>query len=247
MLNISRTRFQKDIVAEFAGPARGSGKVIILCDGLPTVPSKKSLMLFLAKKGYWVFHPRYRGTWESDGVFLQRSPEKDILDVINGIQKGKIVDVWNKKAYQLKPKRIYIIGSSFGGTAALLASKDDKVSRVVAFCPVVDWKKQGAADINSHYHLSRLAFGNAYRAPRKNWDKLKSGSFYNPVTQSHELDGRKIFIIHAKDDRVVSWRPVQKFSRLIGAPTFFVKKGGHFGLGAVTQPRFYRQIKKFLK
>jgi len=58
-----RTRFKKDIVAEFLPPARlgKKQKLIVLCDGMPSIPRKQSLMEFLSGKGYWVFYPRYRG------------------------------------------------------------------------------------------------------------------------------------------------------------------------------------------
>src|SRR5579884_2912321 len=87
-----RTRFKKEIVAEFLPPIRRSRKhkVIILCDGMPSVPSKQPLAEFLARHGYWVFYPRWRGAWESDGTFLEKSPAEDIADVISGIEKGRI-------------------------------------------------------------------------------------------------------------------------------------------------------------
>ncbi len=63
-----RTRFAKDIVCEFLPPSRPQklDKVVILADGMPSVPSKKSVLEYFSKKGFWVFHPRYRGAWESD-------------------------------------------------------------------------------------------------------------------------------------------------------------------------------------
>ena len=56
-----RTRFDNDILAEFLPPsrARKTQKLIILCDGMPSIPRKQPLMEFLAGKGYWVFYPRY--------------------------------------------------------------------------------------------------------------------------------------------------------------------------------------------
>jgi hypothetical protein len=48
-----RTRFKKEIVAEFLPPAhpRKKQRIIILCDGMPSVPRKQPLMTFLAGKG----------------------------------------------------------------------------------------------------------------------------------------------------------------------------------------------------
>jgi alpha-beta hydrolase superfamily lysophospholipase len=84
-----RTRFQKEIVAEFLLPARSSKqqKAIILCDGMPSIPRKQSLAEFLSKQGYWVFYPRWRGAWESGGQFLEKSPHLDILDIVSELPK----------------------------------------------------------------------------------------------------------------------------------------------------------------
>jgi hypothetical protein len=80
-----RTRFKKEIVAEFLPPLRAKKKqrLIILCDGLPSIPRKQSLAESLAAKGFWVIYPRYRGTWESDGEFLEKSPHEDVLELLD--------------------------------------------------------------------------------------------------------------------------------------------------------------------
>jgi len=135
-----RTRFAKNIVAEFLPPLRATKrhKVIILCDGMPSIPRKQPFAEFLAGKGYWVIYPRYRGAWESGGVFLARSPHLDILDVIAELPSG-LRDAAFGKTFALSPSAIYVIGGSFGGPSALLCSLDPRVTRVVANCPVVDW------------------------------------------------------------------------------------------------------------
>jgi len=84
-----RTRFRQQILAEFLPPTRErkTQKVVILCDGMPSIPRKQSLSEFLATKGFWVIYPRYRGAWESDGHFLEKSPHQDILDIIDDLPK----------------------------------------------------------------------------------------------------------------------------------------------------------------
>jgi pimeloyl-ACP methyl ester carboxylesterase len=135
-----RTRFREQIVAEFLPPKRErkTQKLIILCDGMPSIPRKQSLSEFLAATGFWVIYPRYRGTWESGGEFLKQSPHEDILDIIADLPK-ELEEIAFGQRFRLSPKQIFVIGGSFGGAAALLASLDPKVSRVIANCPVVDW------------------------------------------------------------------------------------------------------------
>src|SRR5690349_8209155 len=114
-----RTRIKKDIVAEFLPPVRRSRKqkVIVLCDGMPSIPRKQGLASFLSDKGFWVFYPRYRGAWESGGQFLARSPHQDILDAIDALKKP-IIDVTFGKRFRVEAEEIFVIGGSFGGAAA---------------------------------------------------------------------------------------------------------------------------------
>src|ERR1700757_2992464 len=129
-MQMFRTRFARDIVTEFLPPARRRKmqRVIILCDGMPGIPRKQPLMEFLSAKGYWVFYPRYRGAWESGGKFLERSPHLDILDVVDELPKG-VCELAFGKRFALKPDEIFVIGGSFGGAAAILASLDDRVKK----------------------------------------------------------------------------------------------------------------------
>ncbi len=239
-----RTRFARDIVAEFMVPARPSKKVIILCDGMPTVPSKRALMAFFAAKGYWVFHPRYRGSWESGGSFLKKSPHLDILDVINALPRG-FTDIMTKKRYRIKPEALYLLGGSFGGPAIILASRDKRVTKGVTFCPVVDWKK--IVRINSALRKVREGFGPAYRFTMKDWNKLESGKFYSPAHETKTVDGSKLLIIQARDDKSVAWRPVAQFAKAVGAQLWLMKTGGHLSTSLTMKPKFYRRINKFLK
>jgi esterase/lipase len=140
MHGMFRMRFKKEILAEFLPPSRPQKKtkVIILCDGMPSIPRKQPLAEFLSRHGYWVVYPRYRGAWESGGVFLQKSPHQDILDIVDELPKG-VRDIAFGEKFSLSPEDIFVIGTSFGGPAAILSSSDSRIKRVIAICPVVDW------------------------------------------------------------------------------------------------------------
>lgn len=135
-----RTRFKKQIVAEFLPPSRPhrKQKLIILCDGMPSIPRKQSLAEFLAQKGFWVIYPRYRGAWESGDTFLAKSPHQHILDILDQFPTG-LEEIAFGRRFRLAPDQVFVIGGSFGGAAAILLSLDPRVKRVVANCTVVDW------------------------------------------------------------------------------------------------------------
>ncbi len=247
-----RTRFAKDIVAEFLPPSRPRKRqrVIILCDGMPGIPRKQMLSDWLAGKGYWVFYPRYRGAWESDGQFLARSPQEDILDVIEGL-KRPIRDAAFGKVFSVQPDQVFVIGGSFGGTAAILCSLDPRVKRVVANCPVVDWsilRSALRAETTNRSYVAYLrdAFGHGYRLSEKNWNKLYSGTFFNPLHHADEIDSSKIMMFHAKDDPSIPWRSVDNFASKTGVKLKLFARGGH-GRTEILVQKYWPEIKRFFE
>lgn len=239
-------------MAEFLPPARPRKKheVIILCDGMPSIPRKQPLSEFLSRQGYWVFYPRYRGAWESDGNFMERSPHEDILDVIDELPKGMRDAAFGKKFF-VSPRRIFVIGGSFGGAAAILSSLDSRVSRVIANCPVVDWRilagsERAETSRKNYAAYIREAFGRGYRLSDKNWKKLQSGKFFNPAHHADEIDSSKIMMFHAKDDPFVPWRSVERFARRTGVQLNLLSRGGHLSTEMIVQ-KYWQKINAFLK
>jgi pimeloyl-ACP methyl ester carboxylesterase len=47
--------------------------------------------------------------------------------------------IWEAISLRLAAYDVFVIGGSFGGAAALLASLDPRVKKVIANCAVVDW------------------------------------------------------------------------------------------------------------
>ncbi len=252
MPHMFRTRFARDIVAEFLPPARARkrSRVIILCDGMPGMPRKQPLAEWLARKGYWVFYPRYRGAWESGGQFLARSPHEDILEVIDGLKKP-IGELAFGKIFNVEPDEVFIIGGSFGGAAAILCSLDARVKRVIANCPVVDWsilRSALRAETTNQSYVTYLqeAFGQGYRLTEKNWNKLHTGTFFNPIHHVDEIDASKILMFHAKDDPSVPWRSVDRFAKKTGVKLKLLTRGGHLSTEYVVQ-KYWPEIKEFFE
>jgi pimeloyl-ACP methyl ester carboxylesterase len=245
-----RTRFKSEIVAEFLPPARTRKKqrVIILCDGMPSIPRKQGLCEFLAAKGFWVVYPRYRGAWESDGQFLKRSPHEDVVDVVDELPKG-LREIAFGRRFALSPDQIFVIGGSFGGAAAILASLDSRVNKVVANCPVTDWRildrSEKIETTNENYAVYiRSAFGNAYRLSNANWEKLRSGNFYSPWQRRAEIDSAKVMMIHAMDDPHVPYEGSVRFAEETGVKLKSVGRGGHLSTERVVR-KHWKEIGKF--
>jgi dipeptidyl aminopeptidase/acylaminoacyl peptidase len=247
-----RTRFKKEILTEFLPPAHATRKqrVIVLCDGMPSIPRKQPLAEFLAAKGYWVFYPRYRGAWESGGEFLARSPHEDILDVIAGLQR-EFREVAFKQRFRVNADEIFVIGGSFGGAAAILASLDDRVKRAVANCPVVDWgilRKVEKAETSNPSYAGYIheSFGACYRLSERNWRKLYSGKFYSPAHHADEVNPSKIIMFHAQDDPSVPYQSVVKFAKRTGVKLKLLRRGGHLSTDMIVR-KYWPQIQRFFE
>ena len=245
-----RARFKREIVAEFLPPARSIKRqqAIILCDGMPSMPRKQPLVEYLSRKGYWVFYPRWRGAWESGGQFLARSPHQDILDIVSELPKGFRELAFGRK-FRCSPEKIFVIGGSFGGAAAILSSLDPRITKVIANCPVVDWsilrKEQKKETSNPSYAAYiRAAFGNGYRLSARNWNKLRGGIFYNPEYHLKDLTPSKVLMFHAKDDPYIPWKLVDSFARRASIKLNLLPRGGHLRTESVVQ-KYWPQIKRF--
>lgn len=217
---------------------------------MPGIPRKQPLAEWLARKGYWVFYPRYRGAWESGGEFLARSPHEDVLDVISGL-KRPIRDAAFGDVFNVEPDEVFVIGGSFGGTAAILCSLDPRVKRVIANCPVVDWSILRSAlraetTNRSYVAYLREAFGQGYRLSEKNWNRLYSGTFFNPIQHAEEIDPSKIMMFHAKDDPSIPWRTVDKFAKKTGVKLKLFARGGHGRTEFLVQ-KYWPEIKRFFE
>lgn len=247
-----RTRFKKEIVAEFLPPVRAGRKnrVIILCDGMPGLPRKQPLMEFLAAKGYWVFYPRYRGAWESGGEFLEKPPHQDVLDVIEELPKGFRELAFGRRFRVAKPE-VYVIGGSFGGATSILCSLDPRVRKVIANCAVVDWSilpvEEKTETSNPNYPAYiREAFGNGYRLSDKNWRKLGRGDFFNPTHHVPEITSSKILMFHCKDDPHVPYESARRFADQTGARLRSFARGGHASTELMVR-KHWKEIAKFFR
>lgn len=247
-----RTRFKKEIVAEFLPPARPGKRqrLILLCDGMPGMPRKQSLAEFLSRKGYWVIYPRWRGAWESGGQFLALPPQQDLADIMDELPRG-LRELAFGRRFRLSPDEIFVIGGSFGGAAAILASLDQRVKKVVANCPVVDWRiltrEQKKETSNPSYPAYiRAAFGNGYRLSARHWNKLRSGVFFNPTHHLRELTPAKILIFHAQDDPYVPWRSVARFAAAADIKLRLFRRGGHLSTERVVRT-YWPQIAGFFR
>src|ERR1700751_3713416 len=93
-------------VASGAGP-HGT---VILAHGLPGYESSGDLAQSIRRAGWNVLFFHYRGTWGVGGTFSQSSAIEDTAEVVRFLR-----DPPNAAKYRADPKRLVLIGHSFGG------------------------------------------------------------------------------------------------------------------------------------
>ncbi len=250
-ITIHRTRIGKDIIADFVIPPtttlRKKGRVAIIAKGVPSMPGASEFLTFLATQGFYAILPRYRGTWESSGMFLKREPTEDIKEVLDALEKP-FVSLYEKKAHAFpKNPKVYLLVGSFGGPSGFFLSSDPRVNAVFAYSPVVDWRKETKVEPLDRFVLdTKMAFGEGYRFAKNGLDKLKTGAFYNPVMARERIVPEKVHIFHAKDDTIVAYEPVEKFAQKIGAHMTSYPKGGHGGASSLMEPRTWKKVMRVI-
>lgn len=228
----------KDIIFEFSSNKENKG-VVIICDGLPSVPKQKELISDFSNQGFFVIYPRYRGTWESDGEFLKESPAKDIKDIINLIKTGKITELYADKEFEIKNKNIYLLGSSFGGTVALSLADNEDVSKVVALSPVVDFSRHNSdgneQDLVWLGSFIKKAFGQGYRFSNENWQKMTRGDIFNPPQKLDKEKSEKILVLYDKSDESINYNKIEGYCSANNIKTVEIKDLGHLSFSKLSE------------
>ena len=168
---------------------------------------------------------------------------------MEGLSRGwKTLTLDRVQKFRIKPRKIILLAGSFGGPAALLNSRDPRVTRVVAVSPVVDWRVMGKREkLPKLKQFIRVAYGNGYRFSDSDWEKLQMGNFYNPMTNQQAIDAKKVLLVHARNDEVVPARTVEKFSAETGCRLIMLTHGGHLSTRGILEPNLWPKIRAFLK
>lgn len=234
---IYRTKLN-GLIAEFAFlEGLMPTQAVILCDGLPSAPYRKETIESLAKQGFLVFYPHYRGTWESEGEFLLKSPVEDVKLVVESIKSGHIQELFADRIFDFQIDKIYLIGVSFGGSVVLSASSLQGINKVISFCPVVNFRTFGTKypeqDLRHMGDFMKVAFTNGYRFDSTNWNKLLEGSILDPVGSVEKTDPKNIIIVQCEDDTTVNYHPVVEFAEKFGIQCKLLPTGGHFSFSKI--------------
>jgi dipeptidyl aminopeptidase/acylaminoacyl peptidase len=173
----------------------GPGALVVLPHGGPFSQDSNSFDTFsayLANKGYIVFQPNFRGSSGYGHQFLTQAVgqygmamQDDITDGTQYLIEQKIAD----------PKRICIMGASYGGYAALLgaARTPDLYQCSISFAGISDLRELRSSYRNyTNYNLAKKQLG-------EDNDLLEQNSPLNMVKQIKV----PVLLLHGTEDRSV--------------------------------------------
>ena len=173
----------------------GPHGTVMLLHGLPGYEINGDLAQSIRRAGWNVLIFNYRGTWGSAGTFSQSSAIEDTATVVRFLR-----DPANVATYRIDPRRLVIVGHSFGGfLAGYVGSHDPDIS---------------AIGIISATNLGRINFDPKERDTRlKRWQ-----------TQLHPVHGATASDLFAEAERhVKDWDYVQWADGLRTRPVLLVE------------------------
>jgi len=125
VLTIPSNGLEMDAFLYLAAGSRPHGTVVLL-HGLPGYEMNGDLAQSIRRAGWNVLIFNYRGTWGSTGTFSQSSAIEDTAAVVRFLR-----DPANVATYRIDPRRLVIIGHSFGGfLAGYVGSHDPDISAI---------------------------------------------------------------------------------------------------------------------
>jgi dipeptidyl aminopeptidase/acylaminoacyl peptidase len=167
----------------------------------------------LASRGYAVLQPQFRGSDGFGRKFVEagygqwgRKMQTDLSDGVRHLASQGVID----------PKRVCIMGASYGGYAALAgATLDPGVYR----CAV---SVNGVSDLPMMLAAEARVAGGSDRANIRYWSRFMGASFrqrgeldaVSPARQAAKADG-PILLIHGKDDTVVPYQQSAEMHRAL--------------------------------
>jgi dipeptidyl aminopeptidase/acylaminoacyl peptidase len=195
---------------------------------------------FLANRGYAVIQPNFRGSTGYGETFLRKGQgqmgfamQDDITDGVNWLVNQGIAD----------PKKICIVGASYGGYAAMWGVvKDPDFYRCAISIAGVSNLRREVNDFG----------GNVYSRTHKNsWNKMTPD--FKAVSPIYSVDKIEVplMLIHGRKDVTVDYKQsviMEKAMRKAGKPVEFVllPKADHYFTREPDRLLLLQQMESFL-
>lgn len=224
---------------------------IILLPGFPSSNIFDDKISYFYEKGFNVFVPRYLGSFQSEGKFLEKDPILDLNTFISFIKKGKTINLWDMKKISFQTGKIFLVGGSLGGSVALaLSAQSKEVNGAILASPVFDFekhnKKYREQDLDQMTAFVRRAFKNLYRYNFKSLTKKLLGYFSFIKKNYVKKLNIPILVFHDPSDKSISIEHSRKIKKELNNITLIETDTGH-GLSSKLLEKYSSKIDEFLK
>lgn len=203
------------------------------------------IVQFIASRGYAVLQPEFRGSTGYGKAFVESGYGQWGHKMQDDLDDG--VD-WLIRSGKVDPKRVCIMGGSYGGYAALWGAirNPEKYRCAVSFAGVSDLRVQLR---NNRKSFSATRYFKQWRTKVAGPGKVDLAAV-SPITYAAQLKV-PVFIAHGEDDSVVS---ASQSHAMVNALTkahanvtsMFYKSGEHTWGNAADLEDFLRRLEAFL-
>ena len=222
-------------------------KTIIILPGFPFPGVDKEDRDFLSSKGYNVFFVFYPGTYQSEGLFLENSPVKEISEFISYIKKGQITSLWDDSTKEFNSENLFLFGGSFSGPICLALSNHKDIDKIYLSSPVLDFNKHNIEgdeqELKNLTNFVKRAYKNIFRF---DFDDISERmTQFEEFSQKGYLDkiSKPILISHDPNDKTVSIKHAKNLIKLKPEIKLIEHSFGHSN-GLL--PKIWDRIGKFL-
>jgi len=243
--------YYKSIFFEFALQDRVADAIIILLE-FPTKNEHEELIKLFYDRGYNVFVPFYRGSYQSGGVFLSKNPIDDLISFMKNLEKGSVKELDNMKKMSFKTNKKLLIGNSFGGAVACgLVAKYPVFSHLILVSPIWDFQKLNEKgdeiNLNNLGLLVKRAYKNCYRFEFKDLiKKLNKFPELKPEYYLEHLQKIPVLVFHDPNDKIVSFRHTKEMMEKIPKINLIEHYFGHGTLETCIRA-YWKEFDKFVK
>jgi len=225
---------------------------VVILPGFPSRNDHNDLIESFFEKGFHVFVPKYRGSYQSSGKFLLKNPVDDLIMFAENMDKGIAKSLWDNSKQHFKINKKILVGSSFGGAIALgLAAKSGKFSHLILASPIWDFRKHNEnwdeQNLQQVLEYVTRAYENCYRI---NFDdflkRMKKFKELYPEFYLSKLQKMPVLVMHDPNDKIVAFKHTKNILPKFANATYIEHYLGH-GLSDSLINAYWKDIDKFIK
>jgi len=254
---------EHDILTEiYHMPKKARDVIFVFCYGMPSHPFDRfpfGLEPYL-REGIIVAYPHYKGTFGSGGICTIENSVDSVISSIDTLLNEELYDSFSTELIQIEPQEVVVVGSSFGGSIALVAgAKSNNIKNIIAIAAPTDYRTHGHVPGIEEYDLVKLeeemkhGYKDEWLIDFSSWKKFISGELdINPIDYVEQLKPKNTFLIHGEKDLSVSVKRSIELNKRIKSGRekhwlHIVPDAGHINTSYIGTGKVYSLVESWRK